>query len=92
MLFWGQSHGRDAGPVTGPAAPAFRMRRPGGAVDQVPLREDGDVAPGMPIIRRDEMDGTVLMPVIVPLHERGDPPLRLPLRDVTFSQAQNRNF
>ncbi len=76
-MFGRQPYGVDARPVAGLAGPAFGMRRARGAKHLIPLREDGDVAMRVSIVWRHEMNGTVLVYVIVPLYEGGDPLRRI---------------
>ena len=68
-----QVHRGRAGPVAGGTRPACRLLCARRLIRGVTLREDGDVPAGMPIIRRDTPNRAVLMVIVVPRDEVGDP-------------------
>ena len=73
VVFGIEMHGRDRCPVARRATPSRRMFRSSLCVHEVTLGEDRGVSSRVPIVRRDKANGTVLMHVIVPLHELRDP-------------------
>ena len=74
-------HRDGAVPVAGGTRPAFGLQGARRLVHDVTLREDRDVPARMPIVRRDTLDRAVLMVMMVPRDEGGDPGARDRLKE-----------
>ena len=60
-------------PIPCRATPPFGMFPPRAIVHVPPVREDRDVTPRVTLLWGDEANGTVLMVVVIPVHEAVDP-------------------
>src|ERR1700674_3225352 len=76
IWLWIQSDGGDGRPVADLTAPARWGPTLGPRVDGAALEQSCDVAPRVPIGRRDKPNRAVQMLRVIPVHEGLDPPAR----------------
>src|SRR5918912_2327622 len=68
-----ECHGGHWRPVAGLTAPASRIARAGLLIERMAAGEQRTILPGMALCRRDVADGTVMVLMVVPVHEGRGP-------------------